>query len=292
MKRYLSSRTVFLALATLVSPVMAQPASAPAEGKGFRGFVCDDRGTPVPNAKVRVNFQPVQVDTQGRFFLPQDKLKFERTALVTVEATFENPERNPPYRWEVSFARVFDYASGDENVTIRPRVPGALAGRVLTVDGQPIAGAMISAHMSVGLLNCHGTHPVGEAIQTDAEGRFRVPRLYANHDYLLRLEARGYERKWTEWVHVRSGEPVGVDFRLRNAPGTVAGRVLDALGKPVAKARVVMGHLCIPDAIVETDAAGRFRIDSLLPEQAVDLWVNGKTVKAKAGNENLVVVVP
>jgi hypothetical protein len=53
-----------------------------------------------------------------------------------------------------------------------------------------------------------------------------------------------------------------------------------------------MGHLCIPDAVTETDAEGRFRIDSLLPEQAVDLWASGKTVKMKAGTENLVIVVP
>ncbi len=68
--------------------------------------------------------------------------------------------------------------------------------------------------------------------------------------------------------------------------------MVDELGKPVVKARVVMAHLCIPDATTETDAMGHFRIDSLLPEQGVDLWVNGKTLKAKAGTENLVVGVP
>jgi hypothetical protein len=124
------------------------------------------------------------------------------------------------------------------------------------------------------------------------EGRFRIPKLYADADYLLRVRARGYDRKWTQWMRVRSGEPVSSDIRLRDAPSAVAGKVVDGQGKPVAKTRVVMGHLCIPDAVTETDTEGHFRIDSLLPEQAVDLWANGKTLKTNAGAENLVIVVP
>jgi hypothetical protein len=292
MKTQLKSATAFLVVATLFNHVTSQCAAPADEAKGLRGFICDDLGKPVPSAKVAVNFRPVEVDAQGRFFLPHDKLKYDRTALVTVEATFENPERNPPLRWEVNAARLIDYASGEESVTVRPRIPGALEGRVLSVDGKPIAGATLSAHINVGLLNCHGTQRVREGVQTDAEGRFRIPKLYADNDYLLRVEAQGYERKWTEWMRVRAGWPSPVDIRLRNAPGAVAGKVVDAQGKPVVKTRVVMGHLCIPDAVTETDAEGHFRIDSLLPEQTVDLWASGKTVKTKAGTENLVIVAP
>jgi hypothetical protein len=289
---HLTGPTALLAMAALCSQVSIQSAAPANEAKGLRGFVCDDQGKPVPNAKTAVNFRPVEIDAQGRFFLAHEKLKFERTVLVTVEAMFENPERNPPYRWEVMSARLFDYASGEENVTVRPRVPGALAGRVHSAEGKPIGGSVISAHMNVGLLTCHGTQRVREPVRTDADGRFRIPRLYADHDYLLRVEAPGYQRKWTEWKQVRTGEPVPVDICLSNAPGAVAGKVVDALGQPVVKARVMMGHPCIPDAITETDAEGQFRIDSLLPEQAVHLLVNGKTVKTKAGTGNLRIVVP
>jgi hypothetical protein len=45
----------------------AQPAAPAIEAKGLRGFVCDDQGKAVPNAKVAVNFRPVEVDVQGRF---------------------------------------------------------------------------------------------------------------------------------------------------------------------------------------------------------------------------------
>jgi hypothetical protein len=269
-----------------------QSATPAAEAKGLRGWVCDDSGKPVLNAKVAVNYHPLETDRQGRFFLPHEKLKYERTAFVTVETTFENKERNPPYRWEVVYARVLDYVTGQENVTVRPRIPGVLGGRVLSVAGKPIAGASVAAHINVGELVCTGLHQVREPVQTDPQGRFRIPRLYPDNDYQVRVEVPGYERKWTGWLHVRSGEPARVDIRLREAPAFVAGKVVDAQGRPLAETRVVLGHLCCADAVTNTDTEGNFRIESLLPEQEVVLWVNGTTVKTKAGTDHLRIVAP
>jgi len=292
MKRHLETGAAFLtALALFYLGGTIQSAMAAIEAKGFRGYVCNDAGKPVPDAKVAVNGHRVAVDAQGRFFLPHEKLKYDRTAFVTVEATFENAERNPPYRWEVNYAGLFDYATGEERVTIQPRMPGVLGGRVLSADGKPIAGATVSADISVGLLVCTGHMRVREPVQTDAEGRFRIPKLYANNDYLLRIEAAGYERKWSGWIHVRSGEPELVDIRLREAPAFVAGKVVDAQGNPVANARVLLGHGCCPDATTETDAQGNFRIDSLLVEQQVELWASGTTVKTNAGANNIRIVI-
>jgi hypothetical protein len=42
------------------------------------------------------------------------------------------------------------------------------------------------------------------------------------------------------------GKPVPSAIRLRKAPGAVAGKVVDAQGKPVVKARVVMGLSAFP----------------------------------------------
>ena len=291
MNRQLPMRAAFLtALAFLTLSGSIPSAAAPAQAEGFRGLVCDDSGRPVPSAKVAVNHISVETDPQGRFFLPHEKLKHSRTAFVTAEATFENNERNPPYRWEVNFARCFDYTTGEENVTIRPRTPGALGGRVLSAEGKPIPNATVSAHINVGNLVCHGLHRVREPVQTDPQGRFLIPKLYACNDYRLRVEAAGYERKWTGWIYVRCGAPEPVDISVREAPASVAGRVVDAEGNPVAKARVVLGHLCCPDARTETDADGNFQIDSLLADQEVELWANGTTVKTKAGTANLRIV--
>lgn len=291
MKGQLRTSAAFVAVLALFNLSCAiQSPIAAGEAKGFRGYVCDDSGKPVPNAKVAVNYHPVETDPQGRFFLPQEKLKYDRTAFVTAEATFENKERNPPYRREVNYAQVFDCATGEENVTIRPRIPGALGGQVLSMDGKPVAGATVSAHINVGNLVCTGFMQVREPVQTDRQGRFLIPKLYAYNDYRLRVEVAGYERKWTGWIHVRSGEPEPVDIGLREAPASVAGRVVDAQGNPVANARVLLGHLCCADASTETDAEGNFRIDSLLADQEVELWVNGTTVKTRAGTRNLRIV--
>ena len=294
MKRPLQARTAFVAALALFNlGGTIQSATAADEAKGFRGYVCDDSGKPVPNAKVAVNYHPVETDAQGRFFVPHEKLKYDRTVLVTAEATFENKERTPPYRWEVNYASLFDYAAGEENVTIRPRVPGALGGRVLSVDGRPIAGATVSADINVGAKVSTHHMRVREPVQTDPAGRFRIPKLYAANDYLVHVEAAGYERKWTGWLHVRPGEPEPLDIHLREAPASVAGRVVDAQGSPVAKARVQLHHPKFKDAdaITETDAEGNFRFDSLFTDQAVELRVSGTTVQTKAGATDLRIVI-
>jgi hypothetical protein len=102
----------------------------------------------------------------------------------------------------------------------------------------------------------------------------------------------GYREKHIGSCQVSAGEPEPIDIRLREAPAFVAGKVVDAQGNPVAKARVLLGHLGCADAHTETDAEGNFRIDRLFADQEVELWVNGTTVKTKAGTNNLRIVAP
>jgi len=313
MKSQLQLCTVFVAILLNLS-VTIQPASAD-EAKGFRGYVCNYSGKPVPNTKVTANGHRLETDSRGKFFLPHDRLKGVNTVFVTVEPTFfENTEGNPPYRWEVNFGGLFAYVTGEEYVTIRPRPPGAVGGRVLSVDGKPIAKAKVSADVNVGNLVCSGLERVGEPVRTDSQGRFFIPKLYALNDYRLRVEVTGCERKWGDWVHVRCvtripqwasgadhldtpglirppGAPEMVEIRLRDAPAVVAGKVVDPEGKPVPKARVLLGHHG-DDGYTETDTNGNFQIDSLLPNQEVQVWAPpGPTVKTKAGTMDLRLVI-
>lgn len=287
------------------------PSTYAKDAKGFRGYVWDHFGKAVLKARVTVNGHRLQTDSQGRFFLPHDELKGVDAVFVTVESTFyENNELTPPYRWEVNFGQLFAYGTGEENVAIRPRTPGAVGGRVLSVDGQPIAGAKVAAHVSVGDLVCSGLWRVGAPVQTDAEGRFFIPKLYAFNDYMLRVEVTGYERKWSNWVHVRCvtripqwaggpyldtpgliGAPDMVEIRLREAPAVVAGKVVDSEGAPVPETRVLLGHHG-EDGDTKTDSNGNFQINSLLPEQEVHVRAPpGPTVKTKAGTTNLHLVI-
>jgi hypothetical protein len=295
MKRPLQARTAFVAALALFNlGGTIQSATAADEAKGFRGYVCDDSFRPVPNAKGAVNYHPVETDAQGRFFVPHEKLRHDggRTAFVTVEATLGVKDRPLMRPSEANFAGCFNYLTGEENVTIRLDPPLALGGRVLSVDGKAIPGATVSACMSDGGLSQFGLRLAREPVKTDQEGRFRIPRLYDNNDYWVRIEVAGYERKTTGPIHIgyRDAEPV--DIRLREAPASVAGRVADAQGRPVAKAWVQLRYPKFKDAeaITETDAEGNFRFDSLFPDQEVELWVNGTAMKTKAGTTNLRIV--
>jgi uncharacterized GH25 family protein len=295
MKRRLQTSAAFLtALALFNLSGTIQSATAADEAKGFRGYVCDDLGKPVPNAKVAVNYHPVKTDSQGRFFVPHEKLKHDggRSAFVTVEATLENKERPRLRPWEANYAGCFHYVTGEENVTIQPHGPVVLGGRVLSVDGKAIPGATVSANISNGGLTQFGLGRVREPVKTDQEGHFRIPKLYDNNDYWVRIEVAGYERKWMDPIRIGCRDAEPVDIHLREAPASVAGRVVDAQGSPVAKARVQLRYPNSkdPDATAETDAEGNFRIDSLFTDQEVELWANGTTVKTKAGTSNLRIV--
>jgi len=298
MKGHLRISAAFLAALALFNlSGTIQSATAADQAKGFRGYVCDDSYRPVPNAKVAVNYHPVETDAQGRFFVPHEELKHDggRTAFVTVEATLEIKDRPLMRPSEANFAGCFNYVTGEENVTIQPHNPVVLGGRVLSVDGKAIPGATVSAYISTGGLSKRGFGQVREPVKTDQEGRFRIPRLYDNNYYLVRIDVAGYERKWTDPIHIGYRDAGAADIHLREAPASVAGKVVDAQGNPVAKAQVMLGrseHVSIAvEATSETDAEGNFRFDSLFADQEVWLWVNGTTVKTRAGTNNLRIVI-
>jgi hypothetical protein len=61
-------------------------------------------------------------------------------------------------------------------------------------------------------------------------------------------------------------------------------------GNPVTKARVILGHPCIPDAVSVTDADGRFRIEDLVPGEEVTLCTGSRFQRVKVGTGDLVLV--
>jgi len=145
--------------------------------------------------------------------------------------------------------------------------------------------------MDVGDLTCHGTAPAARAVHADKRGRFQVPALYPDARYTCWIVIRGWERKWSDWIAVGNRQVRDrLDVRLREAPGVVAGKVVDENGKPVAKSRVILGHPCIADAICVTDEQGRFGIEDLVPGEEVTLCVRWNFQKVKVGDENVVLV--
>ena len=262
--------------------------SAPANKvqiEGLRGFVCGPDSSPFPNATVLVNMRKTTTDEHGRFFFPHGQLDRQGSTLIVLA---QGEVHGRKLRW----ARFIDYVTHTENISIRLWCSASISGRVLASDGAPIAGAAVSALMNVGQLTCHGSSPTGPAVKTDENGRFNIPDVYPDTRYRLRVTCPDRERKLTKWISVGRRELSDkLEIWLREAPGFVAGRIVDADGKPMPKTHVVLGHPCIPDTMCITDAKGAFRIEDLVPGEEVTLSIGRDFHKVQVGTEDLVIVV-
>lgn len=266
--------------------VMGQASTEQADGKGLRGFVCDQEGKPIAEANVVVNLgRKLKASRDGAFFVPHREIERQGPVLlVTVRCDRDGKE--------LCCRRFVDYVTGRENMTFRLRDSVTVTGRVLSTDGRPIEGAEVRTYMDVGDLTCHGTAPAAKAVNSDERGRFHVPGLYPDARYTCWVVIRGWERKWSESIAVANRQQLNdrLEVRLREAPGVVAGKVVDEIGKPVAESRVIVGHPCIADAISVTDEQGRFRIEDLVPGEEVTLCVRWNFQKVNVGDENVVLV--
>lgn len=136
---------------------------------------------------------------------------------------------------------------------------GAVTGRVADARGTPIAGAevwAVAAREKVG------------STRTDADGRFRIADLKEDKDVAIWADAAGFARERRDGLHVFAGRDRDIGT-LTLLPGTrLAGRVVDARGRPVAGASVdlkdyrhVLGHTISSEQTEWTfsaDAEGRF----------------------------------
>ena len=252
--------------------------------EGLRGFVCGPDRRPLPNTTVLVNMRKTTTDGRGSFFIPHKQLERQGPTLIVLA---QGKLQGKKLKW----ARFVDYVTHKENISIRLWCSASISGHVLASDGGPIAGALVSALMNVGQLTCHGTSPTGPAVKTDENGRFNIPDLYPDTRYRLRVTCPGRERKLTEWISVERRQLSDkLEISLREAPGSVAGQVVDPDGKPMPKVRVVLGHPCISEAVCITDAQGAFRIEDLVPGEVVTLSIGWDFHKVKVGTEDLLIV--
>ncbi len=175
------------------------------------------------------------------------------------------------------------------------RVPrgGNAVGRVLDVEGKPIAGAFVGRSTSGSILSLTGLWT-----RTDAEGRFDYDGLSLDRTTWLNADAEGYEGSQRNGVRVdEKGAPLTLEFRLAVNPAArrlkangasakaappaakaahrrdVTGLVLDPDKKSVAGAAVRWGANRSSDTIeTKTDAEGKFRL-ALVPDEPGVVYV-------------------
>jgi len=252
-------------------------------GVEVRGRVFDAGGKPVPMAEISGYYDlanglpwPVHAvtDRAGRFRL--DSIPRDTTLHLSARrggATTAAPESISP-------------AQGEVTLKISPENAVALAGRVKDITGGPLAGAIVRVSARTRGVQQIPIEQFTVAIddegrtilRTGADGQFRTPRqLRPDLEYRLEVEVDGYANAATEWVKL--DEP-----RHRYFPAivlqpiattrTVAGRVVDARGRPVTGAIVFQSGDGPERTRTTTDADGRFRLPGVYREPAF-LFVEG-----------------
>jgi hypothetical protein len=122
-----------------------------------------------------------------------------------------------------------------------------LAGRVIDLDGNPIAGAVVRSRQCCPHALC------AVQVRTDAQGRFRIPDFPADDFREADVEILGELHGWIARAPASLARARTPEWRLsRGERHTV--QLLDALGNPLAGRRVV--HDSTPFAEAWTDHRG------------------------------------
>jgi len=172
-----------------------------------------------------------------------------------------------------------------------------VSGGVTDLSGKPLTNGTTAINLWIGNM---GSPILSEGFKSDARGRFVIKALPANRRYWLWTTAPGYGSA-TQNIQISEAETNFIElepFPLKLADHPLAGRVVDADDKPVAKARVHLNGVGQPSESVQTDTAGWFRFKGVC-EGALHLFANvfagGKSsyasVSAEAGDTNVVIVL-
>ena len=181
----------------------------------------------------------------------------------------------------------------------------AVAGRVTSVDGRPIAGAEVGVWgPAIGRIGGADIAPEFLSKQTDDEGRYRLTDLDASTaKIILRARAPGQVPAQRELVLSPTNDLENVDFVLESSV-PIDGRLVDEHGDPVAKARLIL-HRGVEDPqhrshASTSDAQGRFRFDDatagewsvwVSPPEPKERWLPFSETVVRGGDRDVALVL-
>lgn len=254
-------------------------------------LVVDMAGQPVPGASVtseQSGDEPVpsplrsgmRTDAQGQVVLTGLS-----AATLTLTATKDDLSSAP---LPVDPAA----QAGPVKLTLQPGRMASMTVLIQDQNGQPVTDAVVQGYEMAANWGMNRTVP-----PPDAQGRVTMPRLTPGHGYSFKIEAPGCwpaeTPKWT--AEAGQTHDCGVVTLTRNR-GSVAGKVVDADGKPAA-GMIVLCTLEAPKPVQTVSGAdGSFRLEGLTGGNAC-VFVHGEGVRCTAqlvptGTENAVLKAP
>ena len=245
--------------------------SAPA-GHRIVGAVVDDRGEPVPLARIWLS---AGRDTRRGY----EVTRADAAGVFAVEGVMRGQHLAARSNRHAASPLVPIEAVVDAGVPIELRMTGdhgRLAGVVQDAAGRPVAAAdvVVEPKQPMPMVWDEWGRPVllwpPLTIRTDTQGRFEVagvpPGPALVRAWAPRLAGVGAR------VEVRRGATTSVDLTLR--PAAICGRIIDGRGEPVAGARIhSSGAAGSPERLAITDADGRYRLEEL-GELLGQVWVD------------------
>ena len=231
-------------------------------GSSLRGQVTDVEGVGIEGVSVWLS------EDTGRLFPSLSRLKKGVARVVSdPEGMFRIEDLPPRRRVHLAFGRegylsdsILGLAVPHEDSLLVVLKRGAeLSGRVVSEDGEGLAGARVSVHgrdLPQGTLDVrsHGDESA-ESVRTDESGAFLISGA-APGPIVLDALADGYQPSPPLEVDLAEGEAAeGLELVLARG-ATVEGRIENQRGEPVANAAIWFGRV-----FVSSDTEGFYRLD-------------------------------
>lgn len=266
------------------------------------GAVTDMRGLPVAGAEVGISDGPsTTADTDGRY-----RLDLSASSVASGDMLFAARAGLQPAVIEDAGERIATKGTSRIDLQLGPATQ-LLVGRIVEADGTPVGAGIVvypwdqpsigwnvtreelAVDASVEPLQLGG--PKLRAFgRTDPEGRFSIPGMNPDRDYVLRVYDDRAHFGWNSPpVRVATG---GVEIRLpaNRQRSRLSGRVVDARGMGVAGVDVGIsvevfragGSVNSTGAqLTTTDAAGRFEVGAV-PRVGLQLSIGGDDIVGRA----------
>jgi hypothetical protein len=227
------------------------------------GEVVDGAGRPLAGVAVRTAHDvalpsvltPTLTDATGHFTLRHlDPADFTMLWARTATAVTERPVQLEPAKQQ-----------GPVKLVLTEAAAFRLRGQIVDATRKPVADAAVRVEWRYPGVGKHSRMGYGDYLgtyRTDADGRFETLALWPGDQYRVHVTADGFGPAESGLVRGEAGKTHDIGaVALQRTGAVVAGRIVDAAGKPLAGVKVFNDGDASRPLATTTDAAGRFRLE-------------------------------